>query len=179
MFLSRRSREIIPNTNRNVSEMSEKARFQQQAMTSAKYILQDFLAKFTHDRIPQGLQDGLNAIQNAKTLNDLLAIQMSPYKLIRDAVQDEIRVMQGLSPNSATSVMYSGRDLDLNANTMSIFCSTVRQTELHPVNESFRLQDHDLTNKRGSVHETYQSFTHDLNQPIDGGDGVVKQASPY
>lgn len=176
MSESRRGREIPPPKPDLTQSMSSKEKFKTLAAQSAKYLLQDYLAQFTDNRGPVEMKQALEIIERAKTLQDLSPLQYSPYKLVRDAAYDEMRVMQGLPPDSESCRRRAHPEVDLRSR-MSV-PTTARQLELEPVNERFDVHAHGLSQKQGSVHTSYTRFSHSINHRT-ASDLPIRQANPH
>ena len=161
--------------------MSPKAAVQQLAANSALYVLEDYLARYPSAEAPRGMRIACDKIKKAKTIDELLGMEISPYKLVRDAVQDQIRVMQGLAPDSSTSrrwVKPENQPASDGINTRNMYGSaTQKQMEIEPVDERFDLRAHNITHKFGSVDSSYERFTHGLGQRVDSTLDI-KQANP-
>ena len=178
MIESRRGRQIQPSSEKS-APFSSKDQQMQDSARSAKQALYDFVSHMTEDRIPPLLKQALVVLETAKTIEQFSVLLRSPYKIVIDAASDEIRILQGLPPNSYYSLPRAGVEPFQNK-TMSLPGAT-RQWELNPRDERFDLQAHGLGQKSGTVHETYERATHSTFRPstISGADGVVKQAQPF
>jgi len=145
---------------------------------SALYDLDDLIAAFTHDRVPVELVEARNAIRNADTIEELQVHLRSPYKIVRDAANDEMRLKQGLPPNS-----------DMGSYTYrwgQITTIRVASQQMGPEgttdsrSERFNLEDHQLArasgNLAGTVHWDYKRYRHHL-QAGQRYDQVVTRAS--
>lgn len=173
---SRRGRDLQQVPEEAYNSLTPKERWNFQRATSARYLLQDYIARYTHDRVPPALLEALYIIENARTPEDLGTIQNHPWKIVRDAVQDEIRVMEGKVPNSQTGHQSQSFGTVLDSR-MSNATATGRQTDVAPKEERFDVTVHDLGKSppRGTVHTSYPRLSHSLTRRGDN-DGVVVQS---
>jgi hypothetical protein len=178
MIESRRGRQIQP-ASEQAKPFSAKEQQMQYSARSAKQTLYDFVSHMTEDRIPQQLKEALAILETAKTIEQLSVLRYSPYKIVVDAASDEIRILQGLPPNSYYSRPQT--TIEPFENYSMSLPGTIKQWELNPRDERFDLQAHGLGHKNGTVQGSYPRATHSTFRPssLDGVDGVVKQAQPF
>lgn len=146
---------------------------------SALYDLDDLIAAFTHDRAPEELVEARNAIRSANTIQELSSYLSSPHKIVRDAANDEIRLKQGLPPNSDMGSYTYRWGLITSIRTASQQMGPEGTTDSRV--ERFNIEDHHLArvpgNLAGTVHWDYKRYRHHL-QAGQKLDQVVTRASP-
>lgn len=145
---------------------------------SALCELDEFIAAFTHDRVPPHLVEARNAIYAAETIEELEYYIRSPYKVVRDAARDEARLKQGLAPIPDPG-SYTFRWGQLTDTTLKSQQMGPEETFDSPV-ERFNVEDHKLARRpgklAGSVHKDYTGYRHHL-QARFRDEGLVDKAS--
>lgn len=158
--------------------MAGRDQFGRYQARSALYDLDELIAAFTHDKVPTELVDARNAIRNAQTIEELQAYIKSPYKIVRDAANDEIRLKQGLPPNSNIgSYTYRwGQITTIRVASQQMGPEGTTDSRV----ERFNIRDHYLSrvpgNLAGTVHWDYKRYRHHL-QAGQRLDQVVTRAS--
>ena len=175
---SRRGREIL-SSQESLSQTGEKERLLEYEANSAIPRLDEYIAAFTHDRVPQELLKSRDAIKKAKKPEDISGLLLSPYKIVKDAANDKIRILNKLPPNTKSATWFrrwgqivDGRIAPQLMAAPGMFASR---------NETFNAVEHGLGrvpgNLAGSVNESYEAHTHHLQARLLGGDGDLKQTN--
>lgn len=176
---SRRGRELTL-TRHQIFDPQRTDSINRYSVHSAINDLDEFIANYTHDKVPLELIEARDAIRKATTIGELSLFLSSPYKIVRDAANDEMRLKSGLPPNSDMKY-YSYRWGALTSIRMASRQMGPQQTFDSRV-ESFNIKDHDLARVpgllAGSVHDDYAG--HNLNHHLHARrlkDETLKQAS--
>lgn len=175
---SRRGKELFPNQKLQ-NQIGEKETLLYYESISAIPRLDEYIAAFTHDRVPQELLKSRDAIKKAKKPEEISEFLLSPYKIVKDAASDKIRILNKLPPNSKSAIWFSrwgqivdGRIAPQLMAAPGMFASR---------NETFNAVEHGLGrvpgNLAGSVSESYEAHTHHLQARLLGGDGDLKQTN--
>lgn len=160
---SRRGRELVP-TQILQANIAGKERIERYYKNAALLDLGELIACWTHDRAPQALVEAHEALLMARTSKEISAYLRSPYKIVRDAANDQIRLLNGEPPNSYTG-SYTFRwgqatVIRIASQQMGPEGTTDSRTE------RFNIEEHKLArnpgNLAGSVHEDYTGYRHHL-----------------
>ena len=143
-------------------------------------LLDEYIASFTHDRVPAGLAEARDAIRRAKTADEVSIHLLNPHKIVKDAATDKLRILNNQPPVARNIThfarwgqIYDGRIAPQLMAAPGHFASR---------SESFNVVEHGLGrvpgNLAGSVSESYTAFTHHLQSRVLTEE-TVKQADPY
>lgn len=174
---SRRGRELAP-TQILQANSAGKDRIERYYKNTALLDLGELIASWTHDRAPQALVEAHEALVMARTPEEASPYLRSSYKIIRDAANDQIRLMNGETPNSYTG-SYTFR---WGQATVIRIASQQMGPEgtFDSRTERFNVEDHKLArnpgNLAGSVHDDYTGYRHHL-QSGSRWDTTVNQVS--
>lgn len=171
---SRRGRDIqkqdIPIESMSVSEAKKVVQ-----ANSGLQVLEDYISRFTWDRIPPPLLEALSKIKNAKSIDELNEMKNHPYQLVRDAVNDEVLIREGRYPNSQVRT-----DQEFVVDWRPRLLSA-QVPILQPEDNRYSPKGHGLMRSAGrlagTVHYSYPRFEHHLSKN-QMEEGVVQQASP-
>ena len=178
---SRRGRD--PTKNNVVSTYVDQDRIGRYKSRSALHLLDQFIANYTHDRVPLELVEARNAIRralNSENPEDVLHNWTNhPIKIVRDAASDEINILNGIPPNSnMDSYTYKwGTITDTRIASMLMGPEERFESRV----ERFEVSDHNLDRKpgrlAGSVHDSYSGYKHHLQARLNDRDAVATRAN--
>lgn len=174
---SRRGRELAP-TQILQAKIAGKDSLERYYKNTALLDLGELIAAWTHDRAPQALVEAHNTLVQARTPEEVSPYLRSPYKIVRDAANDQIRLMNGQAPNSYTGsyTFRWGQATVLRVASQQMGPEGTFDSR----SERFSIEDHKLArdpgNLAGSVHDDYTGYRHHL-QSGSRWDGNVNRAS--
>lgn len=178
---SRRGRD--PTKNNVNSTYIDQDKIGRYKSRSALHLLDQFIANYTHDRVPVDLVEARNAIKIAlKSSNPKEQLHnwtSNPYKIVRDAALDEINILNGIPPNSDVGSYTYRWGMITDTRIASMLMGPEERFESRT--ERFEVVDHELSRKpgnlAGSVHLSYRGYKHHLQARLNDRDAVATRAN--
>lgn len=174
---SRRGRELVfPSKNKPQPNSDFLEHYYSK---SAIHLLDEFIAAFTPDRVPLPLVEARDKIRTSNDIQELQGFQQSPYKIVRDAAEDKVRLLNKQPPQISSS----GSDPRWGQITDGRIAPQIMAPMGHFESRhfSFDPHSHDLARTpgrlAGNVDESYLSFTHHLQARRLKDEAIVQAQS--